>query len=67
MLNLDNINQRKTEIMNALASAVRGNDETAMQQAMTDWQNYLSESIIAEANGILGATDSNILASRGVR
>ena len=67
MLNLDNINQRKIEIMNALASAVRGNDETAMQQAMTDWQNYLSESIIAEANGILGATDSNILASRGVR
>ncbi|MBS7390102.1 MAG: phage major capsid protein [Oscillospiraceae bacterium] len=67
MLNLDNYNQRKTEIMNALASAVRNNDETAMQQAMTDWQNYLSESIIAEANGILGATDSNILASRGVR
>ena len=67
MLNLDTFNQRKTEIMNALASAVRGNDETAMQQAMTDWQNYLSESIIAEANGILGATDSNILASRGVR
>lgn len=67
MLNLDNFNQRKTEIMNALASAVRSNDETAMQQAMTDWQNYLSEIIIAEANGILGATDSNILASRGVR
>ena len=67
MLNLDNFNQRKAEIMNALASAVRSNDETAMQQAMTDWQNYLSESIIAEANGILGATDSNILASRGVR
>lgn len=67
MLNLDKFNQRKTEIMNALASAVRSNDETAMQQAMTDWQNYLSESIIAEANGILGATDSNILASRGVR
>lgn len=67
MLNLDDFNQRKTEIMNALASAVRSNDETAMQQAMTDWQNYLSESIIAEANGILGATDSNILASRGVR
>lgn len=67
MLNLDNINQRKTEIMNALASAVRSNDETAMQQAMTDWQNYLSESIIAEANGILGAADSNILAGRGVR
>ena len=67
MLNLDNFNQRKTEIMNALASAVRSNDETAMQKAMTDWQEYLSESIIAEANGILGATDSNILASRGVR
>ena len=67
MLNLDNFNQRKTEIMNALASAVRSNDETAMQQAMTDWQDYLSESIIAEANGILGAADSNILASRGVR
>ena len=67
MLNLDNINQRKTEIMNALANSIRENDETAMQKAMTDWQNYLSESILAEANGILGAADSNILASRGVR
>lgn len=67
MLNLDNFNQRKTEIMNALANSIRENDETAMQKAMTDWQNYLSESIIAEANGILGTADSNILASRGVR
>lgn len=67
MLNLDNFNQRKTEIMNALANSIRENDETAMQKAMTDWQNYLSESILAEANGILGTADSNILASRGVR
>ena len=41
MLNLDNINQKKTDIMNALAGAIRANDETAMQSAMTDRQNYL--------------------------
>ena len=35
MLNLDNINQKKTDIMNALAGAIRTNDETAMQSAMT--------------------------------
>lgn len=67
MLNLDKINQKKTDIMNALATAVRENDETAMQKAMNDWQEYISESILAEANGILGAADSTVLASRGVR
>lgn len=67
MLNLDKINQKKTEIMNALAGAIRENDEIAMQKAMTDWQEHLSESILAEANGILGAADSAVLAGRGVR
>lgn len=67
MLNLDNINQKKTDIMNALAGAIRANDETAMQSAMTDWQNYLSDTILAEANGILGAADSVALANRGIR
>lgn len=67
MLNLDKINQKKTDIMNNLAAAIRENDEAAMQNAMNDWQNYISETILAEANGILGAADSTVLASRGVR
>lgn len=67
MLNLDTMGQKKTEIMNALSDAIRANDEAAMQKAMTDWQDYLTESITAEAAGIMGAVDSGVLAARGVR
>ncbi len=67
MLNLDKMGQKKTEIMNALSDAIRTNDEAAMQKAMTDWQDYLTESITAEAAGIMGAVDSGVLAARGVR
>ncbi len=67
MLNLDKFNQKKIEIMSALATAIKGNDTAAMQQSMTDWQDFMSEQIIAEAHGIMGASDCNILASRGVR
>lgn len=67
MLNLDKMGQKKTEIMNALSDAIRANDETAMQKAMTEWQDYLTESITAEAAGIMGAVDSGVLSARGVR
>ena len=67
MINLDNINQKKTDIMAALSAAIKSNDTAALQKSMNDWQEYLTESITAEANGILGAADSTILAARGVR
>lgn len=67
MINLDNINQKKTDIMAALSAAIKSNDTAALQKSMNDWQDFLTESITAEANGILGAADSTILAARGVR
>ena len=67
MINLDNINQKKTDIMAALSAAIKSNDTAALQKSMNDWQDLLTESITAEANGILGAADSTILAARGVR
>lgn len=67
MMNLDKINQKKTDIMSALADSIRKNDETAMQKAMTDWQDFVTENIVAEAKGIVGAADNTVLASRGVR
>lgn len=67
MINFDNINQKKTDIMAALSAAVRSNDTDALQKSMNDWQDYLTEAVTAEAAGIMGTADSTILASRGVR
>lgn len=67
MINLDNINQKKNDIMSELSNAVKNNDTAALQKSMNDWQEYLTESITAEAADILGAADSTILAARGVR
>ena len=67
MMNLDNINQKKTDIMDALAKSIRNNDEAAMQKAMTEWQQFVTDNIMAEAQGIVGAADNAVLASRGVR
>lgn len=67
MINLDNINQKKNDIMSELSNAVKNNDTAALQKSMNDWQEYLTESITAEAADILGAADSAILSARGVR
>lgn len=67
MFNLDAIKQKKNDITNALAKSIRDNDENAMQQAMTEFQNFMSDQIMAEAHGVLDVTDSGILAGRGVR
>lgn len=67
MINLDAMQKKKTDIMNALAESIRKNDETAMQNAMTEWSDMVQKSVIAEANGIMSAADTAILTARGVR
>ena len=59
MINLDNINQKKTDIMAALSAAIKSNDTAALQKSMNDWQDFLTESITAEANGDRKSTRLN--------
>lgn len=65
--NLDVLKKRKTEIMSSLAESVRNQDTSAMEAAMNDWQQFVEDLIMDQANGISQATDRSILAARGVR
>ena len=67
MQNLDTIKQKKDEIRNALADAIRANDDTAIGNAMDNWMQFVSETVMAEAEGVVTATDRSILAARGIR
>lgn len=67
LTNLDAIQKTKDELLSNLAEAVRSNDSEAMKMAMENWQNYITNEIMAEAEGISQATDRAVLASRGVR
>lgn len=67
MFNLDKANEKKLKIQNELACAIRENDEGRMTAAMDDWQQFVSDAIMAEAGSMVEATDRSILAARGVR
>lgn len=67
MQNLDVLKKRKDEIRNELAEAIRANDDTAIGNAMDNWMQFVSETVMAEADGVVTATDRSILAARGIR
>lgn len=67
MKNLDMLQQKKAEIANKLREAMEKNDEQAFTQAFEEYTNILQEAVLAEAKGLVQATDNNILAGRGVR
>ncbi len=67
MLNLDKIEAKKTEILNSLATAIRENNEEGVKNAMNSFQDFMTESIMTEAKGILGSVDNAVLSNRGVR
>lgn len=67
MKNLDKIKQEKDKLRNALADAIRANDEEALGAAMDSWMQFVSETVMNEATGLVDATDRSILAARGIR
>lgn len=67
MKNLDKIKQEKDKLRNSLADAIRANDEEALGAAMDSWMQFVSETVMDEATGLVDATDRSILAARGVR
>lgn len=67
MKNLDSIKQTKAEIMDKLAQSIREKDEKKMKEAMTEYGNFVSEQVLAEAQGVVAVTDHQILTARGCR
>ena len=67
MKNLDKIKQEKDKLRNALADAIRANDEEALGAAMDSWMQFVSETVMDEATGLVDVTDRSILAARGIR
>lgn len=67
MKNLDLLKQQKAEFAVKMKEAVQNNDEEAFAEAFSDFANALQEAVIAEARGLVQATDNQILVGRGVR
>lgn len=67
MMNLDAIKEQKDALRNDLAEAVRAADEQKIGEAMDNWMKFVSETVMAEAGGMIEATDRSVLAARGVR
>ena len=67
MMNLDKIKAQKDALRNDLAEAVRNADEQKIGDAMESWMQFVSDTVMAEAQGLVDATDRSVLAARGVR
>lgn len=67
MKNLDKLLEEKQNIMTGICNAVNSNDNAALLENMTKFQNLVQEQIRAEYDGIIDSNDNKILAARGVR
>lgn len=67
MKNLDLLKQQKAEFAAKMKEAVQNNNEEAFAEAFIEFANAVQEAVIAEAKGIVQASDAQILAGRGVR
>lgn len=67
MKNLDQMKQEKDKLRGALAEAIRTGDEQQISTAMDGWMQFVSDTVMQEASGMIAATDRNILAARGIR
>lgn len=67
MRNLDLIKQKKTEILQRMAAAVKDDNAEAYSQSFDELLDVVQEAVLAEANNLVQSNDQAILASRGVR
>ena len=67
MFNLDAARQQKVEIMQKIVQAVKDDDAEGFVQAWDELQELSQEAVLAEARGIVQASDNTVLAGRGVR
>lgn len=67
MFNLDAAKQQKIEIMQKIVQAVKEDNAEGFVQAWDELQELSQEAVLAEARGIVQASDNTILTGRGVR
>lgn len=67
MINLDLIKQKKTEILQRMAAAVKDDNAEAYSDAFDELMEVVKDGVLAEANGLIQSNDQVILAGRGVR
>jgi HK97 family phage major capsid protein len=67
MKNKDTLQNEKTAILQKLNQAIKDGNEENFAQAFTDFSMNIQESVMAEAQGMVQAADTTVLASRGVR
>ncbi|MGN0618552.1 MAG: phage major capsid protein [Ruminiclostridium sp.] len=65
--NLDEIKQKKQELVSAMSEAFREQDETKMSEALENFGNFLEEQFMAEAKGLIASADNAVLSARGSR
>ena len=65
--NLDEIKQKKQELVTAMSEAFKEQDETKMSAAFENYGKFLEEQIMAEANGLIASADNAVLSARGSR
>jgi HK97 family phage major capsid protein len=67
MINLDQMKQKKAEIMAKMHQAMQENNEETFTQAFTEYTDMLQEAVMSEARGLIQSADNTVLAGRGVR
>lgn len=67
MKNLDQLKQQKAEVMARLIEAIKDDDEAAFQKAFEEYSVVLEDAVLAEAKGLVRASDNQVLVGRGVR
>ncbi len=67
MKNLDLIKQKKTEILQRMATAVKDDNAEAYSQSFDELLDVVQEAVLAEASNLVQSNDQAILAARGVR
>ena len=67
MMNLDKIKEQKDNIRAKMAAALRDSDDKALDESMGELMQLVSDTVMAEAKGMIDTTDKAILAARGVR
>ncbi|MGN0655400.1 MAG: phage major capsid protein [Ruminiclostridium sp.] len=65
--NLDDIKQKKLELVAAMSEAFKEQDETKMSEALENFGNFLEEQFMAEAKGLIASADNAVLSARGSR
>lgn len=65
--NLDELKAKKLLLINAMAEAFQNGDEKSIEKATSDYQNFISDSIMEQVKGNIENVDRAILAGRGRR